>query len=63
MFVATWATLVDLVILGWIVVFVVAELLGDSDCEVGEVDVLVLRAGPSIVATCSSSRSILDCMA
>jgi hypothetical protein len=65
---ATWATLVDLgvdlVIFGWIVALVVVvEPLGDGDSEVGEVDILVLRAGPSSVATCSPSRSILNCMA
>lgn len=41
---------------------VIVELLGDGHGEVGEVDVLVLRTGPSTVATCSPSRSILDCI-
>jgi len=55
------ATLVDLSILDRIVVLV--ECLGDGDGEVGEVDVLVLRAGPSSVAACSPSRSIIYRMA
>ena len=32
----------------------------DADGKVGEVDMLILGAGPSSVATCSPSRSILD---
>lgn len=38
------------------------EPLSDGDGKVGEVDMLILGAGPSSVATCSPSRSILDHM-
>ena len=63
MIVTTRATLIDLgidldVILGRVILAVV-EPLGDGDGKVGEVDVLVLGAGPGVVATCSPSRSTL----
>jgi hypothetical protein len=61
--VVTWDTLVAFsvnldVTLGWVTL---AEPLSDGDGEVGEIDILVLRASPSSVATCSPSGSMLDC--
>jgi len=49
-----------LVSFGWFVALVLfAELLGDGDGEVGEIDVLILRTGPTRVAACSP-KSVSD---
>jgi saccharopine dehydrogenase-like NADP-dependent oxidoreductase len=52
-FVAAWGALVDVgidpgVVSGRVAALII-ELLGDGDSEVREIDILVLRAGPSSV--------------
>lgn len=62
MIVATRAALADFSVdLDFIPGWGVVEPLSDGDGEVGEVDILVLGASPSRVATYSPLGSILDC--